>query len=290
MFNLLHTVHSAFDHLKNNLSVIYSIGEANSIANIVFEDKLGITKIKRISEPDLQLDKNEIQILESVSVRLLKNEPIQYVTEVAHFMDLELFVNENVLIPRPETEELVLWIYEEIKDSKIQHNILDIGTGSGCIAISLKKLNPIFTVFALDFSDEAIEVAKKNAKNLKLEIDFYQADILKIEKLNSKKFSLIVSNPPYVLESEKKLMKNNVLDFEPHTALFVSDNDPLLFYKSIAKFAFNNLEENGLLFFEINEKYGEEIVKMLIQKKFKNIELRKDFFGKDRMIKASKLL
>jgi len=290
MFNLLHTVHSAFDHLKNNLSAIYSIGEANSIANIVFEDKLGITKIKRISEPDLQLDKNEIQILESVSVRLLKNEPIQYVTEVAHFMDLELFVNKNVLIPRPETEELVLWIYEEIKDSKIQHNILDIGTGSGCIAISLKKLNPIFNVFALDFSDEAIEVAKKNTKNLKLEIDFYQADILKIEKLNSKKFSLIVSNPPYVLESEKKLIKNNVLDFEPHTALFVSDNDPLLFYKSIANFAFNNLEENGLLFFEINEKYGEEIVKMLIQKKFKNIELRKDFFGKDRMIKASKNL
>ena len=194
-------------------------------------------------------------------------------------MSLEFKVNKHTLIPRPETEELVHWVLQEDFTSA-----LDIGTGSGCIAISLAKQSE-GNLSALDFSKEALEVAKENAKNSEVAIGFIRADILQQPALKQT-FDVIVSNPPYVLESDKKLMHTNVLKHEPHTALFVEDEDALVFYNSIADFAQNHLNENGKLFFEIHENKGEEVLQMLQEKGFSKLELRKDMQGKDRMVKA----
>ena len=188
-------------------------------------------------------------------------------------------MNKHTLIPRPETEELVHWVLQEDFTSA-----LDIGTGSGCIAISLAKQSESH-LSALDFSKEALEVAKENAKNSEVAIGFIRADILQQPALQQT-FDVIVSNPPYVLESDKKLMHTNVLKHEPHTALFVEDEDALVFYNSIADFAQNHLNENGKLFFEIHENKGEEVLQMLQEKGFSKLELRKDMQGKDRMVKA----
>ena len=194
-------------------------------------------------------------------------------------MTLEFKVNKHTLIPRPETEELVHWVLQEDFTSA-----LDIGTGSGCIAISLAKQSE-GNLSALDFSKEALEVAKENAKNSEVAIGFIRADILQQPALKQT-FDVIVSNPPYVLESDKKLMHTNVLKHEPHTALFVEDEDALVFYNSIADFAQNHLNENGKLFFEIHENKGEEVLQILQKKGFSKLELRKDMQGKDRMVKA----
>ena len=197
-------------------------------------------------------------------------------------------VNESTLIPRPETEELVEWILKENRNRII--NILDIGTGSGCIAISLAKNLPNANVYALDISKEALKTAKFNADLNDVEIEFIEADILSIydSKLDvlSHKFDIIVSNPPYVREKEKPLMKPNVINNEPHLALFVKDEKPLQFYEAITEFAINNSTKNGELFFEINEFLGRKMIQLLIDNNFKNVELKQDIFRKDRMIKA----
>ena len=208
---------------------------------------------------------------------LVEEEPLQYILGTAEFMSLEFKVNKHTLIPRPETEELVHWVLQEDFTSA-----LDIGTGSGCIAISLAKQSE--AISALDFSKEALEVAKTMQKN-EVAIDFIHADILQKPALQQT-FDVIVSNPPYVLESDKKLMHTNVLKHEPHTALFVEDEEALVFYNSIADFAQNYLNENGKLFFEIHENKGEEVLQMLQEKGFSKLELRKDMQGKDRMVKA----
>jgi release factor glutamine methyltransferase len=195
-------------------------------------------------------------------------------------------VNESVLIPRPETEELVDWIRNE-NDLNKNLQILDIGTGSGCIAISLKHEFPFATVDAFDISNEALETARKNAAQNGLEVNFSEVDILNAPAFD-KKWDIIVSNPPYVLENEKLQMHSNVLEYEPHLALFVPDNDPLLFYREIALFAKKQLNANGKLYFEINRAYGQATVDMLSELGFQHIELRKDISGNDRMVRGEK--
>jgi len=215
-------------------------------------------------------------------VRLLNEEPIQYILKTTSFYGLEFICTPSALIPRPETEELVDWI---IKSETNEITILDIGTGTGCISVSLANHNG-FVLDALDISSSALELAKQNAKKNKVNINFIEADIL--EYKSDKKYDLIVSNPPYVRNLEKKKMQNNVLHFEPELALFVEDDDPLFFYSAILKFAHNNLIDKGKIYFEINEYLYNDIKGLLIFFGYVNIELKKDSFGKFRFVKAAK--
>ena len=276
----------AYEFLRKSIAEIYSDQEAASVSTIILEDVFGITKLKRLSNPEKEFNSTDLLRLTDFIKRLLNHEPVQYVTGIAHFMDLKLEVNSNVLIPRPETEELLQWIIDDFLNSTKTVKVLDIGTGSGCIALALKKYLKSSEVYALDKSKNALNLAINNANKNQLEVYFIHDDILFLSSKQLLKFDIIVSNPPYVLLSEKKLMNKNVLEHEPHLALFVDDSDPILFYKAIADYSLNNLNSKGLLYFEINEKYGEEIKIMLLNLNFINIELRKDFFGKDRFIKA----
>ena len=247
--------------------------------------------LKRVDvalNPDFEISDAAIEKWNAILSELQQEKPIQYITGEAWFYGLRFEVNENTLIPRPETEELVEWIIESQK-SKVQSQkleILDIGTGSGCIPISLKANLPQANVSAIDVSEQALEVAKRNAVSNNVEVNFIQANILEVEDLNQH-FDVIVSNPPYVRNLEKQEIKKNVLDYEPHLALFVEDTDALLFYRKIAQLALKNLSSNGLLFFEINQYLGNETVELLENLGFKNIELKKDVYGNDRMIKCS---
>ena len=235
--------------------------------------------------PDLVFSEGEIVIWNSILEQLKKEIPIQYLLGKTSFYGLDFEVNENVLIPRPETEELVEWILESQKskgeNKKIR--ILDIGTGSGCIAISLAKNLPNADVFALDISEKALAIAKRNAKINAVNVTFINQNILETEDLGQQ-FDIVVSNPPYVRNLEKVEIKKNVLDNEPHLALFVEDNDALIFYKKIAELAQKNGSENSQLYFEINQYLGKEMIDLLEKMNFKNIELRKDIYGNDRMI------
>ena len=258
---------------------IYGEKEANSMVYMSIQSVLGYSKSDYIMQQDAAVNETQkLKLLEIVS-RLVEEEPMQYILGTTEFMSLEFKVNNQTLIPRPETEELVQWVLQE--DFK---SALDIGTGSGCIAISLAKQSKA-RLSALDFSKEALEVAKDNAKSNEVAIEFIHADILQKISLHET-FDVIVSNPPYVLESDKKFVHTNVLKYEPHSALFVLDKEALVFYNSITDFAQNHLNENGKLFFEIHEKKGDELLQMLKGKGFSNLELRKDMQGKDRMVKA----
>ena len=221
--------------------------------------------------------------------RLKIHEPIQYIIGETEFYGLPFKVNKHTLIPRPETEELVEWIYIEFSNQQSTINnqqFLDIGTGTGCIAISLAKNLPNAKVSALDISEEALKIAQQNAEMNKVKIDFFQTDILAAETL-PKKYDVIISNPPYVRELEKKQMQQNVLKHEPESALYVSNEDPLLFYRAISHLAKKHLNPEGKLFFEINEYLADELTALLEGEGFKNIQVKKDIFGKDRMIKCS---
>lgn len=279
----MQTVNDIKNEIKHTLSPIYNIEEINSFIYIIFEHILRYAKIDILLRKDEKIDDSDYKNITDIVKRLLKHEPIQYIIGETEFYNLIIKVNEYTLIPRPETEELVDLIINDNKHRNI--SILDIGTGSGCIAISLAKYLSNAKVSAIDISNQAIEMAKLNAQNNNVQINFIVQDILKIEKLESK-YDLIVSNPPYIRISEKDRMHKNVLDYEPHSALFVSDNDPLVFYRTIAKFAKKHLNDNGTLYFEINEALGEETKKMLLHLAFKNISVLKDIFEKDRIIKA----
>ena len=277
------------------LSSTYPQSEIDSFFFILIEEILGFKRIDSVLKADFLISSDVLNQLQNIIKRLLKEEPIQYITGNTEFYGLPFLVNENTLIPRPETEELVEWIITEV--SEIHHknvadfSILDIGTGTGCIPISLKYNLPNTIVSAIDVSPNALKVAQKNAKLNTVEINFIEQDILNTDDLeqvlDSKKIDVIVSNPPYVRNLEKVEIKNNVLENEPHLALFVEDDNPLIFYDKIANLATKHLAKNGLLFFEINQYLGKETVEMLSAKGFKNIELKKDFVGNDRMIKAS---
>ncbi|TDQ25617.1 peptide chain release factor N(5)-glutamine methyltransferase [Tenacibaculum caenipelagi] len=274
-------------YFTKQLENTYPQTEIDTFFFLVIEEYLSLQRIDLVLQPTFEIPSDKIKLLDEVLVRLQKEEPIQYILGKTEFYGLPFYVNSNTLIPRPETEELVEWIIKEIEviDRKKLLSILDIGTGTGCIPISLKKYLPSANVSAIDVSEEALRVAKQNAVLNNVEVSFIHLDILQTENL-SEQFDVIVSNPPYVRELEKVEIKNNVLKNEPHLALFVEDNNPLLFYKKIADLAKKQLTKNGVLFFEINQYLGKETVEMLKGKGFTKIELRKDLFGNDRMIKA----
>lgn len=257
-----------------------------SFFSILSEEYLKLTRIETVLKADALLsEENSIKFSEAI--KLLQNHlPIQYVVANTEFYGLVFKVNKHVLIPRPETEELVDWIIQDFKD-KDAINIIDIGTGSGCIGISLafnlKKAN----VSVLDISEKALSVAKDNALNNNVTINFLQEDILSCNQL-PEKYDVIISNPPYVRISEKLAMKNNVLDHEPDLALFVENNNPLLFYEKIASLAQVYLKPDGFLYFEINEYLGEDMIQLLKEKGFIDVVVKKDMFGKDRMVKCRK--
>ena len=276
------------DQFIQALSSIHGEDEAESFFYLMLEDKHQLKRIDLALEPDLVFTDDEI-VIWNVFLEQLKLEiPVQYLLGTTSFYGLDFEVNENVLIPRSETEELVEWIIEtqnsKLKTPKVR--ILDIGTGSGCIAISLAKNIPNAEVFAIDVSEEALATAKKNAKANQVDVTFINQNILETEDLG-RQFDIIVSNPPYVRNLEKAEIKKNVLDNEPHLALFVEDDDALLFYKKIAQIALHNLSAVGLLYFEINQYLGKEMVDLLKELTFKNIELRQDMYGNDRMTRSS---
>jgi len=288
----------------HELAPIYDVAEAESFFYLILEDKQKLKRIDLALNPDLTFSDEEILIWNSILEQLKKEIPIQYLLGKTSFYGLEFEVNENVLIPRPETEELVEWIIQsqklEVRGQKLgattrNIKILDIGTGSGCIAISLAKNIPNAQIFAIDVSEKALATARKNAVLNQVEVHFIKTDILQTEDLEKlptssfplpTNFDIIVSNPPYVRELEKQEIKKNVLDNEPHLALFVEDNDALIFYRKIAELAQKSLTPNGQLYYEINQYLGKEMINLLQIMDFKNIELRKDIYGNNRMIKS----
>ncbi|MFZ4543890.1 MAG: peptide chain release factor N(5)-glutamine methyltransferase [Saprospiraceae bacterium] len=251
---------------------------------MIFED---VFKCK-IDDKKILSEENESLLL-IIKTRLLNHEPVQYIIGEADFYGLKFEVDPSVLIPRQETEELVHWIIETCKSEALNNPaILDIGTGSGCIPITLKKKISKCIATGWDISEEALELADINAVKNQVEVTFAQQDILKINTINSTNYDIIVSNPPYIPYSEKKLMKENVLQYEPELALFVSDNDALIFYRNIIKFAQSALSQGGFLFFECNEYTAVKVMQLLNNAIFSEVLLRKDLSGKDRMIRAKK--
>jgi len=271
----------------NTLKSIYPNAEVTSIFSMLVQQKLDLDPAEIVLERNKELNQTELDYFQTVLTRLQDKEPIQYILEQTTFYDLEFKVTTDVLIPRPETEELVQWLITDIQKQHTtkKKRILDIGTGSGCIGISLAKNLLNAEVSALDISKNALQIATENAKNNKVDIQFIQGDILKIEQL-PQIYDIIVSNPPYIREQEKLKMHDNVLKYEPNEALFVLDENPLLFYDKISDIAKKHLAINGFLYFEINQYMGNEMLQLLKSKGFTSIELRKDFLGKDRMIKA----
>ena len=271
------------------LSAIYPKTEIDSFFFILMEEKLKLQRIDTVLKPDFLITEKNLIDLKNIVKRLQKEEPVQYILGNTEFYGLPFLVNKNTLIPRTETEELVAWVLDEIKvlaNNKItEPSILDIGTGTGCIPISLAKNLTSLNISAIDISTEALLIAKQNAILNKVTIEFIELDILNTESL-PQEYDVIISNPPYVRELEKEEIKNNVLENEPHLALFVADENPLIFYNKIADLAKQQLSKNGMLFFEINQYLGKETINMLVKKGFKNIQLKKDLFGNDRMIKC----
>ena len=277
--------------LKNkfleNLDDKYPKEENLSFFNLLAEHFLQLNRLEIALEPTKKLNETEVSEFEGALEKLRVFEPIQYIIGETEFFSLNFKVTPAVLIPRPETEELVQWILDEVSLKQQQDlHILDIGTGSGCIPISLKKHLPKAQISAIDISEEALKVASLNAIKNKVSVNLVHQDILSTEKL-PRQFDVIVSNPPYVRELEKAEMQQNVLQYEPETALYVKDENPLLFYNKITKLAQEGLSKNGVLFFEINQYLGEETKTMVEEHGFR-VELRKDMFGNFRMLKAQK--
>jgi release factor glutamine methyltransferase len=273
---------ATIQYINSELAGLYPVSEIEGFTRIIFEAVYGWSFTEQIVKRHEKISATDFEKIEAIILRLKKYEPIQYIFGETEFYGLKLKVNPSVLIPRPETEELIQWITK----SNFHRNsiILDIGTGSGCIALALKSQLKDAEVFGIDISENAVQVARQNATKNKLEVDFFQADILIWNEFEWKNFDIIVSNPPYIRESEKLQMHPNVLNFEPENALFVTDADPLIFYKSIAAFAKKHLTKSGMLFFEINENMGLEINEMLVNFGFYDIEIRKDINGKNRMV------
>ena len=298
----------------DQLCSIYDKDEANAMILILFEHYFNIDRVKMALEPDIRLSESEMLKIHFAVKDLLKNKPIQYIIGETELCELKFKVNEDVLIPRPETAEMIYKIVNKSTSQQVnkstsqsqcqsqcqsstansqkpkaksQKLILDIGTGSGCIAISLAKMLPEAQIYALDISEKALVVAKENAKINDVNITFIHEDILtqtQTQTLTQTKFDIIVSNPPYVRELEKSGMRDNVLKWEPHNALFVSNNNPLIFYRSILEFAKSHLKENGEIWFEINEFLGKEMIDLCHELGFSDVEIYKDFRGKERIM------
>ncbi len=273
---------SVIQYIEKELDGLYPKREISAFTRLILEHVCQLDYTQTLINRDKILSLREKEIIEMIIERLKVFEPIQYILGKTEFYGLELKVNSDTLIPRPETEELVEWVIENISNKT--PSVLDIGTGSGCIALAIKKAMPGAHVLATDFSEKAIKVAKENALTNQLDVKIFDTNILKWENYAWGKYDIIVSNPPYIRESEKKDMHSNVLDYEPDSALFVSDFDPLLFYRRIGEFALKYLKENGLLFFEINENLGNEMVALLSELGFRNLEIKKDMHNKERML------
>ena len=271
-------------HIKENLGSYYPAGEVSAFTRIIATEMLGIPQMTFFLKDNIELTHEQEATLEDAIKRLQKYEPIQYIQGYSDFCGLRFKVTPATLIPRPETSELVEWIASEATGNE---RILDIGTGSGCIAVSLANKLPDSKVTAWDISPEALAVATENSRSNGTEVTFKQVDILAYRP-EEKQFDIIVCNPPYIKENEKSAMHSNVLNWEPHTALFVPDSDPLLFYRTIAKKGLTLLKPGGTLYFEINRAHGAETVEMLAGLGYTGIELRKDFAENDRMIKATR--
>jgi release factor glutamine methyltransferase len=283
------TIKDVFIDFKQALTTVYDANEIEALTLMVISEITNLSKGQIKAFPEKEIALEQAEKLNNILPRLQTGEPIQYILGYTEFYGLPFKVTPSVLIPRPETEELVEWVLTSIDKLQTEFNILDIGTGSGCIAISLKKNMPKAQVSAIDISSGALNVAKQNAKLNEVDIDFIEADILNPSTFNLQfPIQIIISNPPYVTLNDKTQMHINVTDFEPHTALFVPEDNPLIFYEAIADFAVEKILPNGLLFLEINEGLGKETADMLKAKGFKNIELRKDMSGRDRMIKANR--
>jgi release factor glutamine methyltransferase len=301
------TIHEAQQQLLFQLYHIYNNRETAAIADLVMGNITDWKKIDRIINKQVPLSLPQQELLKSYTEELLMHKPVQYVLHEAWFCGMKFYVDENVLIPRPETEELVEWIAEDTRN-KVQETrykkqgtrnenqqnslyILDVGSGSGCIPIALKKKISGAEIYSCDVSESALSVAKKNAIINNTGIHFLQLDFLsEKERNNLPAFDVIVSNPPYIPSQDKGTMNANVLNFEPHLALFVEDDNPLIFYNAIAAFAKEKLNPNGHAYVEIHENLASDVMKLFSFKGFQHIEVKKDMQGKDRMIKATMLL
>lgn len=297
------TMNAYYKYFVEQLKLIYDERESANIADWVLESIGGCKRSERISRPEKYFDSPAILKLNNALQQLMAHRPVQYVLGEAWFYRMKIFVNENVLIPRPETEELVEWVINNVgstrydirskaitnigqQTSDIVH-ILDIGTGSGCIAVALKKEIPSANIIAIDVSIDALEVAKQNAKDQHTHLEFRQLDFMDEKSWPSlPSFDIIISNPPYIPEAEKTMLAKHVSEHEPPVALFVSDTDPLIFYKKIAAFAGENLKKNGKIFVEVHEEYSKDVQQIFAREKY-NTVIRKDVYGKDRMITAS---
>ena len=283
------TIHNAGRYLLFQLHHAYDEREAGNITDWVMENITGWKKIDRVINKTALLSEHQSSLLEKYTEQLLSHKPVQYVLHESFFYGMKLYVDENVLIPRPETEELVQWIITDQKVNNIINSplILDIGTGSGCIAIAIKKNLPIGHVHACDSSEGALAVAQKNAIDQKTVIDFYQLNFLSEKEWDALPgFDIIASNPPYIPLKDKAEMSRVVLENEPHIALFVENENQLLFYEAIAKFAPSHLSKQGTIYVEIHESLGREVQELFSRKGFTRITIKNDMQGKDRMIKA----
>lgn len=290
-------------YIKGQLKEIYEEQEAGNIAGLAIEHITGLAKTERVSKKQEQLSPFQLHLLQENLQRLKQREPIQYIMNKAWFYGMELYVDKNVLIPRPETEELVQWVVDDVKatgkdvfvrkpmeaDETTQLKILDVGTGSGCIPLALKKVMPKAEVWGCDISEEALNVARRNGSSLDIRVDFQGLNFLDEEQQKLlPTVDIVVSNPPYVPFKEKEQMHANVVDHEPHTALFVPDNDPLIFYRALAAFGKKRLYENGSIYMEIHEEIGSDVVNLFKENGYSNVQLKKDMQGKNRMIRGTK--
>ena len=279
-------MHPVYHEIKKMLAGYYPDAEASALAKMLLVEVLHFSTLELFGGKDKEVFKKDLEVLSEIIGRLKNYEPIQYIIGKETFCGMPFVVNRHVLIPRPETQDLVEWIAEEDQQTN-PCRLLDMGTGSGCIAISLAKKLPHVQVEAWDISGEALQVARQNALNNQVKVDFHQQDILSASP-GIAEWNVIVSNPPYITNKEKAEMEANVLNWEPHTALFVPDHDPLLFYRKIAQLGMSMLVNGGALYFEINRAYGTETIAMLQALGYENIIIRKDRFNNERMIKATR--
>lgn len=296
-------LYEAERYLKKQLASIYEDAEAANITALALEHLTGFTRSEQLMKKEEMLTKEQSRLLEQAAGRLLQHEPIQYLMQKAWFYGLELYVDQDVLIPRPETEELVDWIIKDTRQSKPEVfdkqstgadlttnlKILDAGTGSGCIALALKKNMPRAEVWGCDISDRALNVARRNGSELNIRVDFQSVDFLDLaQQKHLPSVDILVSNPPYIPKKDKAQMRPNVLNYEPHTALFVPDEDPLLFYKALLAFCGHRLHDNGLVYMELHEGLAAPVRTLFNEAGF-SAELRQDMQGKNRMLKAGRI-
>lgn len=287
--------------IRQQLIPMYDEREASSIASMVLEHVTGLTRVDRLTKKDEPLVVQQLHHLTEIAQRLRQHEPIQYALGECFFHGLKLYVNNHVLIPRPETEELVEWVINDVKasgknvfqrkegeaDETTQLKILDVGTGSGCIALALKKAMPKAEVWGCDVSDEALNVARRNGAQLDIRVDFQGINFLdQAQQISLPTVDIIVSNPPYVPEKDKATIRPNVIAYEPHTALFVPDDDALIFYKALALFGHKRLYDSGCIYVEISENAGKETARVFKKAGYRHVEIKQDMQGKDRMIRA----